>query len=85
MRKPNKKQRRIHYELAIKEYQTNDYALGMCIVLANIAHGSLFKAPWSDFKDLTEYYPELEYPRIYKPYNKERIDILNYAIKQLNI
>lgn len=83
MRKPNKKTRLKHYKMALKEYETNPSACGMCIVIGDICYGGFFSVPWTYFEELVKYYPELTEPKGYKDFSKERIKILEKAIKKL--
>jgi len=34
--------------------------IGICVVLGDIHYDSYFEAPWCEWRELTEYYPELK-------------------------
>ena len=58
-----KKQRVEHYSKAIEiltKLERKDLTNGICIVLGQIVYGNFNLAPWTYWRTLVEYFPELE-------------------------
>lgn len=61
---PKTKEERIkHYRDLIEYEKSHNYLEGICIYLGNLC-GGYGRVPWSSWKDLIKYYPELS---VYKP------------------
>lgn len=50
------------YRKMIKHYEEQDekYCEGICFVLGRILHKTFFAAPWHNWGELVEHFPELE-------------------------